>query len=123
MFLFAFTGVMRADEVTIGEGTATQYTIPVNMYYNYSLTEQIYTAEEIGTAGSITSVSFYYDYGTAFTMSDVTLYMKNVSKEAFATTTDMEPLAATDIVWTGTFAATEAGWVSNPHCFSNVPRW
>ena len=112
MLLFAVTGVMRADEVTIGSGTVSYYTVPVNMYYNYSLTEQIYTADEIGMAGMINSISFDYANTSAFSMSNVTLYMKNVSRSTFATTTDMEPLTTDDIVWNGTFTATGAGWVT-----------
>ena len=98
--------------VTIGEGTSTYYYYPVNMFFNYSLTEQIYTADEIGAAGTISSVAFYYDYTNSFSMNNVTMYMKNVSREAFASNTDMEPLALGDIVWTGTLSATEAGWIT-----------
>ena len=112
MLLFAFTGVMRADEVTIGNGTTTYYQYPVNMYYNYSLTQQIYTAEEIGVAGTINSISFNYSNSSSFSMSNVTMYMKNVEKSVFASNTDMETLSTDDIVWTGTFAATGAGWIT-----------
>jgi hypothetical protein len=98
--------------ITIGEGTTTYYYYPVNMYFNYSLTEQIYTADEIGDAGTISSVAFYYDYTNSFNMDNVTMYMKNVSRDAFTSNTDMEPLALGDIVWTGTLSATEAGWIT-----------
>jgi hypothetical protein len=98
--------------ITIGEGTNTYYYYPVNMYFNYSLTEQIYTADEIGDAGTISSVAFYYDYTSPFSMDNITMYMKNVSREAFASNTDMEPLALGDIVWTGTLSATEPGWIT-----------
>jgi len=110
--LLAFIGVAKAEVVTIGEGTTTYYYYPVNMYFNFSLTEELYTPDEIGTAGTINAISFYYDYSSSFSMSNVTLYMKNVSRESFASSTDMEPLALGDIVWTGTFSATAAGWVT-----------
>ena len=110
--LFAFLGVAKAEVVTIGDGTSTYYYYPVNMFYNYSLTQEIYTADEIGTAGTINAISFYYDYSGSFSMNNITLYMKNVTREAFASNTDMEPLALGDIVWTGTFAASNAGWVT-----------
>ena len=100
------------ETVTIGTGTNQYYYYPVNMYFNYSLTQQIYTAEEIGMPGTITSISF--DYGTtgAFTMNNVQVYMKNVTKETFSSTTDMEPVSSSDLVWTGTLSATGAGWVT-----------
>ena len=100
------------ETVEIGTGTNTYYYYPVNMYFNYSLTEQIYTADEIGTAGTINSIGFYYDYTNAFSMDNVTLYMKNVERDAFANNLDMEPLALSDIVWTGTLSATGPGWVT-----------
>lgn len=101
-------------EVSIGDpnATTTQYTVPGNMYYNYSLTQQIYTADEIGMAGNITSISFEYTGNSAFTMEGVQLYMMNVDKESFATTTDMVQVTSSDLVWQGTFSAIEAGWVT-----------
>ena len=106
--LLAFMGVAKADVVTIGEGTGTTYYFPIDNYFNYSCTQQIYTADEIGTAGIINSISFYYNYGTAYTANNVTMYMKNVSRSEFASTSDYEPLALGDIVWTGAIAPTEA---------------
>jgi len=97
-------------EVTIGDGTGTTYYFPIDNFFNYSCTEQVYLAEEIGIAGTINSISFYYDYGTAYTASNVTMYMKNVSRSVFASTADCEPLAPSDVVWTGNIAPTEAGW-------------
>ena len=100
------------ETVTIGTGTTTQYTLPVNMFYNYSLTQQIYTADEIGGAGLITAVALYYDYTASFTMSGVQVYMKNVTKSAFANNTDMESVTSGDLVYTGTLSASAAGWVT-----------
>lgn len=97
-------------EVTIGDGTGTTYYFPIDNYFNYSCTEQVYLAEEIGIAGTINSISFYYNYGTAYTASNVTMYMKHVSRTGFTSTTDCEPLEAGDVVWTGAIAPTEAGW-------------
>ena len=61
---------LMAVEVTIGNpaSTTTQYTLHLNMYFNYSLTQQIYTADEIGMAGTIYSISFEYTNTSAFTM-------------------------------------------------------
>ena len=110
MLLFAFVGTMRADVVEIGDGTGTTYYFPIDNYFNYSCTEQVYLAEEIGIGGTINSISFYYNYGTAYTANNVTMYMKNVSRTGFTSTTDCEPLEAGDVVWTGAIAPTAAGW-------------
>ena len=50
---------LRAEEVTIGSGTTTNAWLPSHSYYKYSLTQQIYTADEIGGAGTINSIAFY----------------------------------------------------------------
>ena len=98
---------------TIGEGTTnTTYYYPINNYFNYSCTEQIYTANEIGRAGRITSISFYYNYGTAFTAANVTMYLKHVTRDHFESSTDYESLSESDIVWTGTLNPTAAGWLT-----------
>ena len=56
--LLAFMGVAKADVVTIGEGTGTTYYGPYNALWGYSFVEQIFTASEIGTAGTINAISF-----------------------------------------------------------------
>jgi hypothetical protein len=100
--------------VTIGDEASnyTHYTLPVNMYYNYSLTQQIYTAEEIGTSGVITSIAFDYVNTLPFSMEDLKVYMKNVDKTTFDSDTDMVDLSDATLVYDGTFAASRAGWVS-----------
>lgn len=100
------------DDVEIGNGTTTYYYYPVNMYFNYSLTQQLYTPDEIGTAGTINAISFYYDYSSSFSMSGVKLYMKNVDRTSFSSNTDMEPVSASDLVWSGTFRASSSGWIT-----------
>ena len=53
MLVLAWMGAARADEVTIGSKTTTIYTLPFNTSERYSLSQQIYTADEIGMAGTI----------------------------------------------------------------------
>ncbi|MBR6440833.1 MAG: fibronectin type III domain-containing protein, partial [Bacteroidales bacterium] len=43
---------------TIGNGTATDSYFPYYTLYNYCVTQQIYTAEEIGHAGTISKLAF-----------------------------------------------------------------
>ena len=57
LLVVAVTGAW-ADEVTIGENSTTTYYTPTNSLWGYSFVEQIYTASEIGTSGTITSISF-----------------------------------------------------------------
>lgn len=105
---------LRADEVVIGDeaATTTEYTVPVNMYYHYSLVQQIYLADEIGTAGSISAISFDYTNSSAFSMDNIQVFMVNTDKAEFASTTDMEAISDGDKVYEGTFSADAAGWVT-----------
>lgn len=76
----------RAQEiVTIGEGTTTSTYLPAYTLYSNTLSEQIYTAEEIGMAGTITSIAFY-NGGTTKT-PNIKLYLVNTSQSEFASTT------------------------------------
>ena len=47
------------SKTVIGRGTATDYSLPTSTNNYYSLTEQLYTKEELGEAGSILSIDFY----------------------------------------------------------------
>ncbi len=111
--LFCFLTAARAIEVQIGN--QTNYLtdeIPLYMTTNYSLTQQIYTATEIGKAGTINSIAFDYASSTPFSISGVQMYMKNVTRNAFPIPNYMESISASDMVWEGTFSANGAGWVA-----------
>ena len=106
---------MQAQEtVEIGDSTGKSYYVPFNSLYNYSFTEQVFPADEIGMAGSITTVRFYLaqSYTDAQT-DDITLYMKNVERSTFASTTDYEEVTAEDVVFAGqwTIPANYIGWI------------
>lgn len=105
------TAMTRPVTVTIGDGSEWLYTLPFDMYKNYSMTEQIYTAEEIGMAGTITSIAFQYASLGAFSMSGVQVYLKHTDKNEFDDYR-MVPLSAEDKVFEGTFSATDAGWAA-----------
>lgn len=96
--------------VEIGDGTATCNTNPIGTYYNYSIAEQLYTAEEIGTAGTISSISFYY-MGIAAKDLPITVYMKHVDEEDLASAGIT--LADANEVFSGTLSVpATAGWVT-----------
>ena len=115
--LLTAPGAMRAQTtVTIGNESSTNsaYIMPVNMYYNYSLTQQIYRADEINMpdGGTITSISFEYLYSGAFSLSGIKVFMKNTTKESFTNNNDWVEVSASDKVFEGTFSASGAGWVT-----------
>ena len=95
------------DKVVIGlGGTGTNQYLPTYTYYCYSLTQQIYTAEEIGMEGMIMSVDFYNASTDARTRS-LDIYMVNTDKVAFGSSYDWVTATESDLVFSGevTFAA------------------
>lgn len=110
-FLLPFA-LQAQSTVEIGTGTSTGYTLPFNMYYNYSLTQQIYTADEIGMPGTISAIAFDYAYASELSLSNVRVYMKSVAKSSFESTTDMVDISDASLVYEGDFAATTSGWLT-----------
>ena len=106
-----FSASLRADEITIGSGTDKSLYLPSYSYYNYSLSQQIYTAEELGGAsGSIGSIAFYND-GTTQTRN-LDIYMVNTSKASFTSNTDWITVTANDKVFSGNVTLTVGTWTT-----------
>ena len=103
VLLFGSANFLRADEVTIGslEGAANNSYLPMNSLYEYSFPQQIYTAEEIGMAGTINAVTMWL-YGNAnlYTMP-FDIYMVEVDKDAFENTSDWVAVTTADVVYSG----------------------
>ncbi len=63
MLLFAFTGTMRAESLTVHEGTTTNGNVPVYGFYAdaYNKCEMVYPAAELSAmaGGTINSLTFY----------------------------------------------------------------
>ena len=75
-------------EVTVGEGTKTQQVIPNHEYWNYSVSHQIYTAEEmIGVVGTISKVAFKQANESTYTRN-ISIYMLNTDKESLVPVND-----------------------------------
>ena len=73
-------------EVTIGSGTGTSSGnyLPTNVWYKYSLTQQIYTAAELGDAGNIAAISFYYNSSTSSGTRTLEIYMSHTSSSTIS---------------------------------------
>lgn len=104
LFFIVFNAVAQnetPDNITcgplIGNGSGTSYTIPFNTDYDYSYSQQIYSANELGvSAGAINSLSFCYCHATPITMSHITVYMANISNNTFASNNSWIP--ASDLI-------------------------
>ncbi|MBR3799245.1 MAG: hypothetical protein IKK36_10075, partial [Bacteroidales bacterium] len=95
--------------VTFMAGPASGATVnthlPLDSYYDYGLSEQIYTPAEIG-GGTINSIAFYSERGStntggiAFTRT-IDIYMAHTNKSAFDNTNDWISVSSGDKVFSG----------------------
>ena len=97
----------------IGDGyDDTNYLIPTNTNYNYTLSQQIYTAEELGEAKDLTSISFYN------TTNDITrkidIYLVHTDKTEFAGWDDAVVVTDADKVFSGEVTFTKDVWTAIP---------
>ena len=101
--------------VSIGDGTIANMSAPIYNAYggSYSLSQQIYTAEEIGVnSGKITSVSFHHAAGNN-NVRDIVVYIQNTDKTSFSGNSDWFTFSDSDIVYQGTFNFGKAeDWVT-----------
>ncbi|MBR4391157.1 MAG: fibronectin type III domain-containing protein, partial [Bacteroidales bacterium] len=111
LLCFALFGVARADVVEIGDGgTANNSYLPGYNYYNYSLTQQIYTAEEIGMAGTINSIAFK-NTGAEKTRT-YNVYMLLTDKETFSANDDWVAMSDNDLVFAGSLTFAVGEWTT-----------
>ena len=97
-------------DIILGEGTATNQFLPSYSFYKYALSQQIYTASEIGTSGYITRLSFYNDGDTETRIYDV--YLANTDKAVFESNTDWITVSADDLVFRDTVTMTHGEWTT-----------
>ena len=94
---------------TDGGETTNQY-LPAYTLYNNTLSEQIYTADEVGTAGTISSIAFYN--GGSEKSPEIKLYLVNTSQSEFTSTTDWLTVTSANLVFDGTVTFTAGAWTT-----------
>ena len=105
------------DTVQVGNGSGTTYSIPLNGFYKYSFTEQIFSASELGTInGTIPCIAIQYFHATPQD-KDIVIYMGNTTKNSFANTSDWVPVGSMTKVFEGTVQfnnTADGNWVYIP---------
>ena len=96
------------DNNVIGFGDATNYYLPSYSFYNYTLSQQIYTAVEIGTAGTINSIAFYNGGPDKTRYYD--MYLVHTDKETFANGYDWITVSDSDRVFSGEVTMVANEW-------------
>ena len=98
------------EGITIGSGTATNVYLPSYSYYCYTLSEQIYTSEDLDMPGAITSLAFYNAGETKTRTYDI--YMVNTEKTYFESSNDWITPTAEDLVFSGTVTMVSGMWTT-----------
>lgn len=96
------------DCITIGQGTSSVTEIPINPYYNYTTSEQIFTADEIGMGGTITNISFYVISGSD--TRNITVYLAHTNKSSFSGSSDAVNVSTSNQVFSGSITLSPASW-------------
>lgn len=97
------------EGVTIGDGGSSNNDfLPSSSRWNYSLSEQIYTADEIGADGVISSVSFYNDGGEKTRYFDI--FLTPTSKDVFYNYKDWVAVDAGNLVFSGKVTMQSGAW-------------
>ena len=112
MLLLAVLGAVGAwaqsEVVSVGSGTTSSSYLPSCTFCTYSMSQQIYTSEEIGKAGKITSIAFYnYDTGSE---RNYDIYLSHTSKTAFDGSTDWVTVTESNKVYSGTVWLEQGVW-------------
>ena len=108
--------------IEIGENESTSNYLPSYSWYKQALSQQIYTAEEIGTAGTINFIAFYNEGAERSRTYD--FYMKSTEKESFDSNTDWITMAESDLVFSGEVTMSANAWTlitfSTPYEYDGV---
>jgi len=89
--------VEPTTKLMVGSGTATSTTLPHHSNWRYALTQQIYTAAEIGHSGTILNIDFY-DAGSYDMIRKYDVYMVNTDKSSFDSQSDWINVTDAEVV-------------------------
>ena len=101
-------GYVLVGDSTAGINNQGNY-FPTQTYYNYSATQQIYLASELGGATTITQLDFFYTYSSS-TNRRLKVYLGHTSMSAFGSVADVIPMSQLTLVY------------DDYYTFSNSPR-
>ena len=102
---------MPASWVYLGDGDdVTSNYLPSHSYYYYGLSQQIYTAAEIGASGYITSIAFYNQGEDNTKTRTYDIYLKPTSKMEFVNSNDWVSVSEEDKVFSGSVTMVSNEW-------------
>ncbi|MBQ3665548.1 MAG: fibronectin type III domain-containing protein [Lachnospiraceae bacterium] len=107
--------LVAKDKMWLGYGdeeTNSSY-LPTNIYYNYSVTQQIYSASEIKYSGSIRTIQYMMNGSDV--QRSLEIYMISTDKDSFGTEDGQNGwfnVTAKDRVFSGTVNFTDGEWTT-----------
>jgi uncharacterized protein YceK len=105
---------LPSDKRVVGNYTDNYNGMPTSTYNNYSVSEQIYTTAELGSAGIITSIDFYND--TIQCTRKLDIYMVHTDKSSFyndeASSYEWVNVTEADKVFSGNVTFTKDVWTT-----------
>ena len=104
------TGCLVGGDIIFDNGTETSYYIPVNNYYNYSYTQQIFLSSEMGGENNLSSVSFEYAGSSPSTAkTNCVIYLGHTNQSSFSSSSDYIPVTDLTQVYSGNLNCHQ-GW-------------
>ena len=94
----------------LGSSSSTTNYLPTQTNYDYSYTQQIYTAEEMGSFPcTLKSVAFK---GNKAAVCDLDIYLANTTKSSFTGTSDYIAISEATLVFSGNVTFTANDWTT-----------
>lgn len=91
-------------QVQVGNGTDVSQDLPINAYYGYSYSQQIYHASEINASGTIDTLWFDFAGSSLSVSNGWIIYIGHTTKTSFTGISDWVSLSALTQVYSDTFA-------------------
>jgi len=103
-------------DVTIGSETNTGYSLPIEPNYGYSYTQSIYLQSEVGAAGYIGRIAYYYAPDPGYEGMPLSkqwkIYMSHTTKTEFSDVDEWEDISAFTLVYDETIEnPLSEGWI------------
>lgn len=105
--------VEPTTKLLVGSGNYTSDSLPFSNWYHYGLTQQIYTAKELGNkAGSIMALDFFRTDDKEECNNTIEIYLVKTDKTAFTNSSDWISVTEADKVYDGKMQFESNQWTT-----------
>ena len=103
------TNWLSGSDTNIGDESNTNFYFPTYAYYKYSITQQIYTSEEIGQEKTIKAIGFKVSNLKSATR-DIDIYIQHTNKNNFDEQKDWVIIDSEETSFSGQVTFLSEGW-------------